>query len=100
MQTVDAANQGDSVEVTVKLPADIARRYGGNSDQIALHLLEQAAAEGYRNRELSRGQVARLLRMDWAETEEFLARHACYRHYDLEELQKDREDLDKMFGPA
>ena len=68
--------------------------------QIAQNLLEQAAIESYRAREISRGQVAQMLHLDWAETEEFLAQHHCDRHYDLEDLETDRQNLEKLFGPA
>jgi predicted HTH domain antitoxin len=44
--------------------------------------------------------VAELLRLDWEETEEFLARHNCDRHYDREDLEEDRRKLDKILGPS
>ena len=86
--------------VTVKIPTDIARQYGPDPEQIARRLLEQAAVEGYRMRQITRGQVAQMLRLDWAETEEFLAQRYCDRHYDVEDLEADRQNLDKIFGPA
>lgn len=86
--------------VTVNIPTDIARQYGADPEEIARRLLEQAAVEGYRTRQISRGQVAQMLRMDWAETEEFLAQHHCDRHYDLEDLEADRQNLDKILGPT
>ena len=86
--------------MTVKIPSDIARQYGPDPGQIARRLLEQAAVEGYRTRQISRGQVAQMLRMDWAETEEFLAQHHCDRHSDLEDLEADRQNLDKILGPT
>jgi len=100
MRTEDAAREEETVAVTVNIPADIARQYGRDHEQIARHLLEQAAVEGYRRREISRGQVAQMLCLDWAETEEFLAQHHCDRHYDLEDLEADRQNLDKILGPA
>jgi predicted HTH domain antitoxin len=80
------------------LPGDVARQYGAAPEQVARHLLEQAAIEGYRSGELSRGQVAQMLRLDWEETEEFLAVHQCNRHYDLEEMEHDRKTIEKIFG--
>jgi predicted HTH domain antitoxin len=100
MRTAHAKREPATVAVTVNIPTDIARQYGRDSKQIARHLLEQAAAEGYRTREISRGQVAQMLRLDWAETEEFLARRQCGRHYDLEDLETDRQNLDKFLGPV
>jgi predicted HTH domain antitoxin len=100
MQIAEAKRQQETVTVEVNVPADIANQYGPEPGQIARRLLEQAAVEGYRTQQISRGQVARMLGMDWAETEEFLARHDCDRHYDLEDLEADRQNLDKIFGPA
>jgi len=98
MQT-EVPEQG-LVAVTVKMPPSIAAQFGSDSESIARRLLEQAAAEGYRSNQLSRGQVAQMLGFDWAETEEFLANHYCDRHYDLEDLDKDRRNLDSLLGPA
>jgi predicted HTH domain antitoxin len=100
MRIAHAKREPGTVAVTVQIPAEIARQYGPDPEQIARHLLEQAAVEGYRMRHISRGQVAQMLRMDWAETEEFLARHRCDRHYDLEDLEADRQNLDKILGPT
>ena len=88
------------VAVTVRIPLSIAAQFGADSVSIARHLLEQATVEGYRSNQLSRGQVAQMLGFDWAETEEFLAKHQCDRHYDLEDLDKDRRNLDSILGPA
>jgi predicted HTH domain antitoxin len=86
--------------VSITIPSEIAQQYGSDPIRVARHLLEQAAVEAYRSRELSRGQVATMLGLDWAETEEFLARHQCDRHYDLEDLEEDRKNLDRILGAA
>lgn len=39
-----------------------------------------------------------MLGFTWSETEEFLARHDCERHYDIAELEKDRQNLDRLLG--
>lgn len=54
--------------------------------------------EQYRHREISRGEVAKLLSLDWEETEELLAKHHCDRHYDREDLEEDRKNLRQLFG--
>jgi predicted HTH domain antitoxin len=99
MRIAHAKPEQGTVAVTVNIPADIALQYGPDTKQIARRLLEQAAVEAYRTRQISRGQVAQMLRMDWAETEEFLAQHHCDRHYDLEDLEADRQNLDNILGP-
>jgi len=100
MRSAHAKGEPGTVAVTVNIPSDIARQYGPAPDQVARRLLEQAAVEAYRTRQISRGQVAQMLRMDWAETDEFLAQHHCDRHYDQDDLEADRQNLDKIFGPA
>lgn len=92
--------QGSSVSVTVQIPAAIAPRFGPDPESIARRVLEQATLEGYRSNQLSRGQVAEMLGLDWAETEEFLAKHHCDRHYDIRDLEEDRRNLDQILGPA
>jgi predicted HTH domain antitoxin len=88
----------DVVSVTVELPGDVARQYGSAPAQIGRHLLEQAAVEGYRSGELSRGQVAQMLHLEWEETEEFLAEHQCNRHYGLDDLDEERKSINKIGG--
>jgi len=36
--------------------------------------------------------------LDWEETEAFLARHQCNRHYALEDLEQDRKNIGSIFG--
>lgn len=90
-------SQRATVAVTVKIPAAIAPQFGRNARDIARRLLELAALEAFRSNQLSRGDVARMLDMDWAETEEFLAQHQCDRHYDFRDLAEDRHNLDEIF---
>jgi len=89
-----------SVTVTVQVPVAIAPRFGPDPESIARRILEQATIEGYRSNQLSRGQVAQMLGLDWAQTEEFLAQHHCDRHYDIRDLEEDRRNLDQILGPA
>ena len=37
---------------------------------------------------------------NYTETEEFLAKHHCDRHYDIRDLEEDRRNLDQILGPA
>jgi predicted HTH domain antitoxin len=90
----------ETLAVTIQIPTDIAPQFGTDTESIGRWLLEQAALEGYRSNQLSRGQVAQMLGMDWAETEEFLAKHHCDRHYDIKDLEEDRKNLDTILGPA
>jgi predicted HTH domain antitoxin len=82
------------------MPKGIAPKFGADPEAIGHRVIEQAAAEGYRSRQLSRGQVAELPGLDWEETEDFLARPHCDRRYDREDLEEDRRNLDKILGPS
>ncbi len=101
MKAADAPSSVENpVVVTVQIPSAVAPLLGDNPAKITRRLLEQAALEGYCSNHLSRGNVSALLGLTWTETEEFLAQHDCPRHYDLEDLEKDRRNLDEFFGPA
>lgn len=84
------------VEITVKLPEDVAGRFGPTPDAAARQLLESAAVEGYRSKRLSRGQVREMLHLGWHETEAFLASHDCPRHYSPSDLDDDLATLAEL----
>lgn len=84
------------IELMVKLPEEVAGRFGPTPEIAARQLLESAAVEGYRSNRLSRGQVREMLRLDWQETEAFLANHDCPRHYSPSDLDDDRATLAKL----
>ncbi len=84
------------VELMVKLPEQIAGRFGDTPESAARQLLESAAVEGYRAQRLSRGEVREMLSLTWQETEAFLAAHDCRRHYSLSDLDEDRATLARL----
>ena len=63
------------VEVTVQLPDDIARQFGGTPEEIPRRILETIALEGYRSGKLSRAQLGQLLHLDSQQIDEWLADH-------------------------
>ena len=54
------------MQVTVKLPDQVARQWGSTPEAVGRHVLEDAAIEGYREGRLSHRQVARNVRGDFA----------------------------------
>ncbi|MGE3312003.1 MAG: UPF0175 family protein [Limisphaerales bacterium] len=80
------------MQVTVQLPDDLAPALG-NASEMPRKLLEAFAAEGYRTGALSRGQVRRLLGLDYWQTDEFLTQHGALREYTIAELEMDRRSL-------
>jgi len=83
------------VELTIEIPDTIAEQIERTSGSISRELLEAFAIEGYRTEKLSRGQVAELLGLSFWQTEEFLRSHDALLHYDLNDLDQDRESLHK-----
>jgi predicted HTH domain antitoxin len=86
-------------EVKLQVPDAIAKEFGLTDESIAREFLEAGAAEGYRSGRLSHGQVRQLLNLSWHETESFLKKHNCFLHYSVEDLEQDRENLEKLLGP-
>jgi hypothetical protein len=56
------------------------------------------ALEGYRSGALSRGQVGRLLGLDFSESEEFLKEKLAYLPHAPVELARDRAILDSALA--
>jgi len=86
------------VEVTVKLPDNVARSLGETPDAISRHLLEHVAMDGYRAGRLSHRQVGAMLGLDYWETETFLKEHGVPLNYTLADLEADRATLEKILG--
>jgi hypothetical protein len=86
------------VEVTVKLPDNVARSFGDTAADIGRHLLEHAAIEGYRAGRLSHRQVGAMLALDYWETERFFQDRGVPLNYTLADLESDHATLDKVLG--
>ncbi len=79
--------------VSVELPDPIAKQLHLDGEQGNRRALEIFALEGYRNGELSRGQVSELLGLEFNETMQFLKTRACFRSITLEEFEQDVKGL-------
>lgn len=84
------------VEVTVKLPENVARSFGATPEDISRHLLEDAAIEGYRTGRLSQRQVGEMLGLDYWQTESFLTEHQVALNYTATDLEADRAALHRI----
>jgi hypothetical protein len=63
--------------------------------------LEALVVEGYRSEKFGISQVRRLLGLtDRWKTEHWLAQRGVHMNYSLEDLQDDREAIDKLFGKS
>lgn len=84
------------MQVTIDLPEEIAMRLAASSNDLPRRALEALAAEGYRTRLLTRGQVQRMLDLSWHETEDFLKEREAYLHYTEEDLRQDLETNERV----
>jgi len=86
------------IEITVKLPDNVARSFGETTADIGRHLLENAAIEDYRVGRLSHRQVGATLGLDYWQTESFLKNRGVPLNYSLADLEADRATLEKALG--
>ena len=86
------------VEITIKLPDVLAHAFGATPEARSQRLAEDSAIEEYRAGRLSQRQVGEMLRLDYWQTERFLAEHKVALNYSLGDLQADRATLDEVLG--
>ena len=84
------------MQIAVDLPEDIAKRLQDVWRDVPRGVIEAIAVECYRDGTLTRDQVGRLLGLSFWETEAFLKRRQAYLAYTEEDLEKDRQDLDRI----
>jgi hypothetical protein len=82
------------MDVTIHIPDDLASRLGGNLSRRALEAL---ALEEFRQGRLTRPELRRLLGFaTCAALDGFLKAHGLYIDYEIEDLERDREDLRRL----
>lgn len=86
------------MNVAIELPEDIARQLSSSWGDMPRRALEAVALEGYRSGALSRGQVGRLLGLNFWETEAFLKERQAYMPYEESDMAQDRAELDSALG--
>jgi predicted HTH domain antitoxin len=84
--------------VSVELPDPIAKLLHLDGEEGNRRALEMFALEGYRNGELSRGQVSEMLDLEFNETMEFLRTHDCVRSITLDEFEQDAKRLRELLA--
>lgn len=84
------------MEVTIRIPEDVARIISTDPVDLERQILEATALEEYRSGKLSHGQVGRMLGMDRFQVDAFLKEHDVPLNYTLEDLEEDRRTLDEL----
>ncbi len=85
------------MQVVVEIPDTLAEALSPQGADLPRAMLEAYAAQAYRDGKLSRGQVRRLLGMDFFETERWFADRGIERDYTIEDLEQDRRTLRALF---
>ena len=81
------------MEITVRIPDDLARRLG-TVGEIERRALEALALEEFKLGHLTKPELRRLLGFATrAKLDEFLTAHDMFGIYTLDDLERDREDL-------
>ena len=88
----------EAMNLTLSIPDKLAATLNEQEGDLARGALEALVAQGFREWKLSRAEVQDALGLSWHETETFLARHGCDRHYTEVDLAHDRRTLTELFG--
>jgi hypothetical protein len=84
------------MDVTVQIPDDVARRMGAVGD-LPRRALEALAAEEYKHGRLTKPDLRRLLGFESGhQIDEFLKRHEVFEEYTIEDLEREREGLERL----
>ena len=84
------------MSVTIELPEEIERQLETEWGNLPRRALEAVALEGYRSGVLTLAQLRRILGFETRmEADAFLKRHGVYLEYSVEDLERDRETLER-----
>jgi predicted HTH domain antitoxin len=84
--------------VTVEIPDAVARQMHLDGPAAQRRTLQRLILDGYRNGELSRGQVSELLDLSLWETEALLKKEGCGPGISFEQYEKDFAEARTRFG--
>jgi hypothetical protein len=85
------------MDLTVKIPDDLAQRLSAASGDLARRALEALALEEYKNGHLTKADLRRLLGFETREAlDGFLKAHEVFVDYTLDDLEQDRSDLRRL----
>jgi uncharacterized protein UPF0175 len=84
------------MEITLRIPDELARLIGGTGD-IERRALEALALDEFRQGHLSRAELRQLLGFSTrGKLDEFLTAHGIFGTYTPEDLERDRRDLERL----
>ncbi len=85
------------MNLTVRIPDDVAQRLGASSVDLERRALEALVAEEYRAGRLDKPDLRRLLGFETSyEIDGFLKAHGIYLDYTLVDLEREREAFARL----
>jgi hypothetical protein len=78
------------MEVTFRIPDDVAKRFSDAGDDVSRRALEALALEGYREQTLTLFQISEMLGLTRIQAEDFLGQHQVALA-EIDETDLDRE---------
>jgi hypothetical protein len=85
------------MEATVQIPDTVAQRLNSEGKDVPRWLLERAGLEAYKAGEITSFELRQMLGIESRyELDGFLKEHGVYLEYSLEDLEREKELLDKL----
>lgn len=83
--------------VTVRIPDDLAARISAQGGDVSRYVLELVALEEYRNGHLTRPELRHVLGFETRPAlDAFLKAHGIIEEFTVEDLDRDRQDLQRL----
>jgi hypothetical protein len=87
--------------ITIQIPIDIEQELRLQDPQLDHHAREQFLVANYQAGKLSTGDLAVILGFETRfQAEEWLAAHGACQNYSVDDLEADRQTLDRILGPV
>ncbi len=87
--------------IMIQIPPDIEQELRRENPQLDNSAREQFLVANYQTGKLSTGDIAVILGFETRfEAEEWLAAHGVCQNYSLDDLEADRQTLDRILGPV
>jgi hypothetical protein len=85
------------MNLTVEIPDDVGQRLAALGGDLSRRALEALALEEYKRGHLSNRDLRRLLGFNTRyQLDGFLKEHGLFEPYDLDDLERERRDLERL----
>ncbi|HUB45405.1 MAG TPA: UPF0175 family protein [Acetobacteraceae bacterium] len=84
------------MNVTVRIPDDLATRLSASGADLERRALEGLALAEYQAGRLTLAELRRLLDLSRYELDGFLKAHGVFEEYTLEDLEQERQTLERL----